>query len=117
VSEDKNDFRLRRQFDQIERTVPRPVARFINWLRRPGVQLVRVPLGLVLIVGGVLSFLPFLGLWMLPLGLLILALDVRLLRGPVTVTILRAQSWWRRRRRTRLARRGEEPPEKRPRGD
>jgi hypothetical protein len=35
------------------------------------------------IVGGVFSFLPMLGLWILPLGLLLLAHDVPFLRKPV----------------------------------
>jgi len=46
------------------------------WARRhlpPGVRLV---VGLGLIVGGVLGFLPVVGFWMLPLGLAVAALDV-----------------------------------------
>ncbi len=95
---DKSEIRLTRQFDEIERNVPRWVARMLSWLRRPGVQLIRIPLGLLLIIGGIFSFLPVLGIWMLPLGLLILALDVRLLRGPVTNGIIRVRKWWRHRR-------------------
>ena len=48
-------------------------------------MLFRSLLGLVLMVGGILSFLPVLGLWMLPLGIAVAALDVvplwRRLRG------------------------------------
>lgn len=46
------------------------------WTRRnvpPGLRLV---LGLLLICGGVLGFLPVLGFWMLPLGVLVASLDV-----------------------------------------
>lgn len=100
---DKDEGRLNRQFEQIERSVPPWFARMLNWLRRPGVQLIRIPLGILLIIGGVLSFLPVLGIWMLPLGLLILALDVRLLRGPVTQVIIRVRNWWRRRRQRKAA--------------
>ncbi|BCI66393.1 hypothetical protein EMQ_2954 [Acetobacter aceti NBRC 14818] len=39
-----------------------------------------MPSGLLFCVGGVLSFLPVLGLWMLPLGLLLLAEDVSFCR-------------------------------------
>src|SRR3954470_13738466 len=42
---------------------PRP-ASFVRWLRRPSSWLVRIPLAILLVVGGVLSFLPILGLWM-----------------------------------------------------
>ncbi len=34
-----------------------------------------MPVGLLLIVGGVFSILPVLGLWMLPLGLVLLSED------------------------------------------
>ena len=43
----------------------------------PGVRFV---LGLFLMAGGVLGFLPILGFWMLPLGLSFVALDVPPLR-------------------------------------
>ena len=39
------------------------------------------PAGLVLILGGVLSFLSIRGIWMLPLGLLLLAEDLPVLRS------------------------------------
>ncbi len=68
---------------------------------RPGVIL-RFPLGLLLIAGGFLGFLPILGFWMLPLGLLILAIDLPLLRPAVSAAMIRARrrlSLWRRSRR------------------
>ena len=40
----------------------------------PGVRLV---LGLLLIGGGLLGFLPVLGFWMIPLGIAVAAIDVR----------------------------------------
>mgnify|MGYP003694382559 CR=1 FL=1 len=45
-------------------------ARFVSWLRKPSSRYARIPLAMLLIVGGIFSFLPVLGLWMLPLGLL-----------------------------------------------
>jgi hypothetical protein len=42
----------------------------------PRSRLARMGLGLGLIVGGVLGFLPILGFWMIPLGLAVLAWDV-----------------------------------------
>jgi purine-cytosine permease-like protein len=56
----------------------------------PGNMVLRVGLGLVMIVGGVLGFLPVLGYWMLPLGLLILSIDfpmVRRFRRNITVKL------------------------------
>src|SRR5690242_19586468 len=69
------DARLDRQFERISRQVP--VSRgFLEWVRKPGWHIVRIPLALLLILGGIFSFLPVLGLWMLPLGLLVLAVDI-----------------------------------------
>jgi hypothetical protein len=53
------------------------IKRFLVWVRAnvpPGVRLL---LGLLLIAGGVLGFLPVLGFWMLPLGIAVAALDVK----------------------------------------
>jgi hypothetical protein len=68
---------------QLERLIGRLPIRLqtlVRWLRRPSSRWVRIPAGLLLIVGGVLSVLPLLGLWMLPIGLILLAEDVPLLR-------------------------------------
>ncbi len=66
-------------------------------------MLIRIPLALLLILGGVFSFLPVLGIWMLPLGLLLLAIDLAPLRGPISALGVRLERWWtvwRRRRAT-----------------
>ena len=55
---------------------------------------IRIGLGIVLVACGLLGFLPVLGFWMIPLGLLVLSVDipvVRRWRRQVTV-------WWHRRR-------------------
>ena len=101
------DARLERQFDRISRQVPASRG-FLDWVRRPHMHIVRVPLALLLIVGGVFSFLPILGLWMLPLGLLVLAVDIPPLRRPVGDAIVRLQrfiSKTSRRLRERFGRR------------
>jgi hypothetical protein len=63
--------------------MPPRLAKFIGWVRKPSSRLVRVPLALVLIIGGIFSFLPVLGLWMLPLGLILIAQDLPFLQGPM----------------------------------
>ena len=53
----------------------------------------RIGLGIVLVAFGLLGFLPVLGFWMIPLGLLVLSVDlpiVRRWRRQLTV-------WWHRR--------------------
>lgn len=101
---DKNFRRLNRQFDRIQRNIP--ISRgFLEWVRKPGSRIVRIPLGILLVLGGIFSFLPVLGIWMLPLGLLMLALDLPILQGPMNNLILRGQRWWAKRKRKRAERR------------
>ena len=90
----KDDARLDRQYEKLERISPRAARWFVRWLRKPYAFLVRVPLGLVLIFGGVFSFLPLLGFWMLPFGLFLLAVDLPFLRGPVGRFIVWAEWRW-----------------------
>jgi hypothetical protein len=87
-----SDARLARQFDRLARQVPQ-IAGFLDWVRRPGWMIVRVPLALLLILGGIFSFLPVLGIWMLPLGLAMLAVDIPPLRKPVGDWLVRGQRW------------------------
>jgi hypothetical protein len=63
--------------------MPKSVHR-INFLGRripiPGHPILRLILGLVLVFGGFLGFLPILGFWMLPLGLVVLSVDFPMIR-------------------------------------
>jgi hypothetical protein len=79
---------------------PRP-AEFVGWLRKPTSKYVRLPLGVVLIGGGVLSFLPVLGLWMLPLGLVLIAQDVPVLEKPTARSLNWIERKWIERQRAR----------------
>ena len=66
-------------------------------LKLPRSRLLRIIIGLGLILGGFLGFLPILGFWMLPLGLMVLSYDL-----PVTRRWRRrgevALNRWRRKR-------------------
>ena len=85
---------LRDAFKRLEQELPERVARILRKLRHPDARWVRIPVGLLCVVGGVFSFLPVLGLWMLPLGLLLIAYDVPFLRKPVGYfTIWGAEKW------------------------
>lgn len=79
--------------------------KFIGFnVRVPAHPLLRMGLGLILVLGGFLGFLPVLGFWMLPLGLVILSIDfatVRRLRRRFSVRFGR----WMLRRWPNLARR------------
>jgi purine-cytosine permease-like protein len=58
-----------------------------HWLRKS--------IGVLLVIGGMLGFLPVLGYWMLPLGLALLAVDFPIARRMYRRLIV----WWERRRR------------------
>lgn len=63
-------------------------------LTLPGQRWQRIALGVALIIGGLLGFLPILGFWMIPLGVIVLSIDLvwaRRLRRRTAV-------WWARRR-------------------
>lgn len=87
----------------------------MDTLRAPRFRWVRIPLGVILVIASVLWVLPVFGLWMLPLGLLLLAVDLPALRPFVSATIIRLRNARRRaRHRNRDARRnrGDRDPEK-----
>jgi hypothetical protein len=92
---------LDRHFAWFEDKLPAGPARFVNWLRRPSSRLVRIPLAALLIIGGIFSFLPILGLWMLPLGLLLFAQDVPMLRPPLISLLAWIERKWLERERAK----------------
>jgi hypothetical protein len=72
-----------------------PKVRIFNshW-HLPKSKPLRIGLGILLIAGGLVGFLPILGFWMIPLGLLVLSVDlpiVRRWRRQLTV-------WWHRKK-------------------
>jgi pilus assembly protein TadC len=54
----------------------------------------RITIGVVLVIGGMLGFLPILGFWMIPLGLLVLSYEFSRMRR----WRRRGVVWWGRRR-------------------
>ena len=61
--------------------LPRRIRSTLRFLRKPSSRWLRIPAGLLLTFGGVLWFLPVAGLWMLPIGLTLLADDLQPLRS------------------------------------
>lgn len=45
-------------------------------IRTPRSRPARIAIGIALVIGGIFSFLPILGIWMIPLGLLVLSQDI-----------------------------------------
>ena len=93
-----------RHFAWFEDKLPSKPARFVGWLRKPSSIYARIPLAILLIVGGFLSFLPVLGLWMLPLGLLLFAQDVPWLQKPMAQGLGWIERKWLERQRVKLER-------------
>ena len=58
----------------------------------PESKVLRLTIGTLLMFGGLLWFLPILGIWMIPLGLLVLSVDIAIIRR------------WRRRGEVRIGR-------------
>ena len=69
------------RLDALVGRLPPRIGGAVSYLLQPSNRWVRLPAGALLVVGGVLSFLPVLGIWMLPLGLALLAEDVPALRA------------------------------------
>lgn len=105
---------LDQAFDGLQDMVSPRFARALQWLRSPSSRLARIPLAILLVLGAFLSFLPVLGIWMLPLGLLIIAQDVPFLKKPVGKSMLWAEDKWRERKRRKATGVDSEPVESRP---
>jgi hypothetical protein len=52
------------------------ICRVVDWMDRRVPRGLRSALGVLLIVGGCLGFLPVLGFWMIPAGIAAIALDI-----------------------------------------
>lgn len=86
---------LDRMLDRLEEKLPNRLAVAVVWLVSPDARYFRLPVGLLLIAGGVLSFLPVLGIEMLPLGILLLAVDVPAVRHRVVRVWPKIEARWR----------------------
>lgn len=68
-------------------------------IKLPKSKFARIAIGVALVLGGMVGFLPILGFWMIPLGLVVLAVDV----PPVQRFIHRVEAWWARWRKPKPA--------------
>jgi hypothetical protein len=70
----------------------------VEWLRHPPRRWPRLLAAAALIVGGIFSILPVLGLWMLPLGLALMSDDVPWLKTPLECSARWIERAWRKAR-------------------
>jgi hypothetical protein len=101
---DHHQAELDRHFAWFENKLPSRAAAFVRWVRKPSSRLVRIPLAILLVLGGIFSFLPVLGLWMLPLGLILIAQDIPFLQKPIARMLSWIERKWLERQRARGAR-------------
>lgn len=88
--------------DGLEQETPDRVSGAIRWLRNPRAKWVRLPIGLLCIAASFFFFLPVIGLEFLPLGLLLVAIDVPFMREPVgRATLWMERKWLRLKARWR----------------
>ena len=80
---------LDEHLERFGRRLPSWAARFLAWLWKPGFWWVRLPVGIVLVLGGIAGFLPVLGFWMVPLGLVVVAKDF----PPLQPALVRFLDW------------------------
>jgi hypothetical protein len=83
-----------RRLRRLLRRLPSRMQAITRWLRKPASRWARLPAGILLIIGGCLAILPVFGLWMFPLGLMLLADDI----PPLRRSRDRALDWLERRR-------------------
>jgi hypothetical protein len=95
AGESRDGKRLDRKIDKFAEQLPTGAGKFVRWLAGPSSRLVRIPLALLLIAGGFVGFLPVLGFWMIPLGLLLLAQDVPFIQRPILRVVIWAERKWR----------------------
>jgi hypothetical protein len=74
---------LDHEMQKLEGRLPDSAARLSRWLRDPSARWLRLPIGILLIPGGLLGFLPILGFWMVPIGLGMISHDIPFLRKPM----------------------------------
>ncbi|MGE3476869.1 MAG: hypothetical protein AB7H70_13795 [Rhodospirillaceae bacterium] len=63
-------------------------------------KLVRILVGILLVLFGLVGFLPVLGFWMVPVGLAVLAIDIPVVKKLVH-RMMSAFNRWRRKRRAK----------------
>jgi hypothetical protein len=99
---DRPTFRDRR-LQRLAARLPQRVRTTIHWLRRPSARWIRLPSGVLFIIGGtILTPLPVFGFWMLPVGLALLAEDVPAARQLMVRVLDKVEQYrpdWLRRKR------------------
>jgi hypothetical protein len=92
--DDRGKELLDKAFDQLEQQTPDRVTKAIRWLRAPESRWKRLAFGILFILGSFFWFLPVIGIEWLPIGLLLIAQDVPILRRPAARLMLWLENRW-----------------------
>ncbi len=71
----------------------------------PEGRLGRFVVGILLVIGGILGFLPVLGFWMIPLGFIILSVDFPFIRKQRRKAEVKLGRWWQDRKKRQAQKR------------
>lgn len=74
---------LDQAFQRLQEMLPDKPSRALVWLHDPPSRYVRLPLGIFCVIASFFAFLPVIGIEFLPIGLLLIAQDIPILRKPV----------------------------------
>ncbi|MDB5942422.1 MAG: hypothetical protein JWQ13_1988 [Ramlibacter sp.] len=95
AARDEAQDKLDRAYQALEEHAPDSLARALRWLRNPQGRWIRLPLGIVLVIAGLLGpLVPVLGIELIPISLLLIAQDFPPLREPVAQMTLRLERQW-----------------------
>jgi len=83
---------IQQKIDRLPHWLGNPISQ----LRRNGRIWVRLSVSVLLILGGLFWFLPVLGFWMLPLGLILLIAEFPLLKRWLVHMAMRVERRWNR---------------------
>jgi hypothetical protein len=82
------------RFANLLARLPDFIQRWVTALRRPSRKWLRAPVACIFVFGGVFSILPVFGLWMLPVGLALIAEDVPGVKSWLERTAQAFERWW-----------------------
>jgi hypothetical protein len=83
-----------RPLERLLKALPAGVRLSFTRLLKPEARRVRRPLGVTMILGGLCGFLPILGFWMLPVGLILIGEDIPVVKRLTMRALGTLQGWW-----------------------
>jgi hypothetical protein len=83
-----------RPLERLLKALPSAIRRLFTRVLQPEASWVRRPLGAIMVVGGLCGFLPILGFWMLPVGLILIGEDIPVVKRLTLRALGALQGWW-----------------------